>query len=810
MFEMPKYALLIYYKELLEENINHIAECLRQGVIVHLFYKEIFKEKLNKLNEENTEFFELALKSNLFYIYDKQENLWDDNVVIAEDDKIINEKLYEIICNDENSEFNHHQYDIITAKENSNYIIVSGAGTGKTTTMINRLIYLKKTNPKFTFEKAALITFTNKASREMRERLLVILEKYYNVTKNPEYLDMMDEAARCTITTIHGFSKKLINEFGKSINLNKNIKVKSFKYQRKKAITSGLDYLYKNHREVYEVIKYYPLYDVEAKLLSIWEKLDNYSVDVNSINYKVDFGDDEKRFSELVKIVIKKAQEYLESNKDYEVEIADLMKKLAYKELFYDAQNKYNFIMVDEFQDSDNIQIDFVANFCHITKAKLLVVGDEKQSIYRFRGAEHTSFYRLKEKLNSYNMTVKEFSMVRNYRTDSNLLKEINDIFVYIDEKVSKFNYNDHIYSLVNRDKESKINYISLADEYQETVDFYLDLLEENKNNEENSFISVLFRSNNDLKEFKKFCDKSGIPCRVDIAGEFYRHEAVRDFYIMIKALVDSNFNNIMYSFIGTPYINKEINKESILCEDSNQLSNYLKKILEEKKWGMYQNQVKEINILELIDKIILELKPIRNYYSRELLKAKINKKNYKDIAYAKTLEYKINLEHLLYLIRDNFSDNISSIFSVEEFLKLKISTDNTIDIRKPESIYEKNFLQCSTVHKAKGLEYDYVIMPKLTNPFITGKAVDVILRSDEDIAKVGFKVKLGDDEYKNSYYSDYLKDEKSEIIGEEARLLYVAMTRCKRKLFLNAAGVIGTEGQNNWKSLIGGAKSYV
>lgn len=807
MFKIPNYALLIYYNKLSKENINYIVECLKNGVIVHLFLKEKLK---NELNEEHIDFFDLALKNNLLYIYENQGELWNNNVIISEDGNIINDELYLSICSDKSSEFNHHQYDIITAKENLNYIIVSGAGTGKTTTMINRLIYLKKTNPSFTFEKAALITFTNKASRGMREKLIDTLEKYYHVTKNPGYLDMMDEAARCSITTIHGFSKRLINQFGKSIDINRDIKVKSFRYHRKKAITAGLDYVYKKHREIYDIIKYYPLYDIEAKLLSVWEKLDNYSVDVNSTIHKVDFGTDEKGFSQLVKIVITKAQEYLESNKSYELEVADLMKKLTFEKLFYAAKGKYDLIMVDEFQDSDNIQIDFVSKFCHITGAKLLVVGDEKQSIYRFRGAEHTSFYRLSEKFNSYNMPFKEFSMVRNYRTDANLLKEINDIFIHIDNKVDKFSYNDHIYSLVNKDKDSKIDYINLVEESQETVDFYLDLLEENIKNEKDSFVSVLLRSNNDLKEFKKFCDRKGIPCRVDVTGEFFRHEAVRDFYIMIKALINTNSNNTLYSFIDTPYINKRINKEIILCEDNNQVTDYLNQILKEKQWSKYQIQVSDLNILVIIDKVIKELNPVRNYYIKELLKAKINKKNYKETAYAKALEYKLNLEHLLYLIRDNFSDKISSIFSIEEFLKLKISTDDTVDIRRPESRYERNFLQCSTVHKAKGLEYNYVVMPKLTNQFITSKAVDVILRSDKGKIEIGFKVRLGDDEYNNNYYLEYLKDEKSEIIGEEARLLYVAMTRCKRKLFLNAAGVIGTEGQNNWKSLIGGAKSYV
>lgn len=804
MFNIPLYSLLMYSNNLSEENIDYIAKCLKNGVIVHLFLSENLEKVLD---EKYDNIFKLALENNLFYVYENQTKFSDGTVIIAEDGNIINEKLYEGICNDENSQFNHEQYEIVTAKENMNYIVTSGAGTGKTTTMMNRLIFLKKTNPYFTFKKVALITFTNKASMEMRKKLVALLEKYYNVTKNSEYLDMMDEVVKCTITTIHGFSKRLINKFGKSINLNKEVKIRTFKFYRKKATTEGLDYLYKNHREIYESIKYYPIYDVEAKLLSIWEKLDNYSIDVNSTNYEVDFGTDDAEFSKLVEIVLKKAQEYLENSKNYEFEIADLMKKLVYKELFYAAKGEYELIMVDEFQDSDNIQIDFVSNFCHITGANLLVVGDEKQSIYRFRGAEHSSFYRLKENLNSCNMNFKEFSMVRNYRTDANLLKEINDIFIKISENIDKFSYDGSAYSLINKDEPSKIEYKTLIENTPETAKFFNSILKLKKTDET---IAVLFRSNNDIKKFKNFCDKNNILCRVDVTGEFFRHEAVRDFYIMIRALVDLSSNNVMYSFIKTPYINEKINKEKILRENSSEVNEYLKEILKKEKWYEYQEKINNINILELIDEVIDGLKPIKNYYVRELLKAKMNKENYKEIAYAKTLDYKLNLEHLLFILRDKFSDNVSSIFEIEEFLKLKISTDNTVDARKLDKIHERKFLQCVTVHKSKGMQYDYVVMPKLTNRFIINKSVDVILRSNRNKVNIGFKVRLGEDEYTNSYYSDYLKDEKSEIIGEEARILYVAMTRCKRKLFLNASGVIGTEGQNNWKSLIGGARNYV
>lgn len=808
MYDIVKYSVLKYNTELLLEDIKYINDELRNGIVIHLFLTKTLKQELEQ-NEYRVDIFDNAIKNEFLFIYENQEEALSHSEVIGYDNKINNQELYNVLCKDNSSEFNCDQYEIITADEKSNYVIVSGAGTGKTTTMINRLIYLRKKIVGFTFDKASLITFTNKASREMREKLIKTLERYYNVTKNPQYLDMMDEATRCNISTIHGFSKSIMNQYGKNIGINRDIEVKSFKYLRKKAVTQGLDYLYKKHRSLYDVIKYYPHYDIEAKLLSVWDKLDNFSIDVNSLNYNVDFGEDDKNFSEIVRIVIQKSQGYLDENKNYQLEVSDLIKKLTYKELFIEAKGKYDFIMVDEFQDSDNVQIDFIANFCSLTGAKLMVVGDEKQSIYRFRGAEHTAFATLRQAFKKNGMALKEFTMARNYRTDGQLLKEINDIFINIDERVNRFTYNekDYIYSFVNKDNPSKIQYVSLF-EYDDEMANFFDYLLETKTDDE--YVAVLLRSNNDIKEFNAFCNKKSIPCRADVSGDFYRHDAVRDFYVMIKALIDTNFNGAMYSFIETPYINKRVNKEKILLENNEEVNSYLSSILKEKNWSKYQQLVGEINILELIDIIIEELKPIKGYYTRTYLKGKANGRENENRAKLETLKYKLNLEHLLYIIKENFSDNISSIGAIEEFLKLKISTDNTIDARKLSESNEKKFIQCSTVHKAKGLEYDYVVLPKLTNKFITSKAVDVIVRNNEKNINVGFKIRLGDDEYKNSYYTTYLKDENSEIVGEEARLLYVAMTRCKRRLFLNSVGLSATEGINNWKSLVGGARTYV
>lgn len=804
-----KYATILYITEMLEDDIESLKSTLKSGITVHLFLTNTLIDELD-LNDYNNDFFDNEINNKLLFIYENQDQISESNEVICNDNIIYNQKLYNKLCGSENSEFNKLQYEIITADANSNYIVISGAGTGKTTTMINRLIYLRNTKDNFTFDKAALITFTNKSSIEMKERLIQILERYYKVTNNNKYLDMMDEAANCTISTIHSFSKKLINQYGKIIEINKNIKVKSFKYDRRRAITEALNHLFKNYKELYKSIKYYQHYEIEDRFLKLWDKLDNYSIDVNSDKYTVDFGVDEKNFSKIIKIVLSKAQELLDKNKDENIEITDLTKKLSYKEMFYGAKDDYELIMVDEFQDSDNIQIEFVVNFCNIVGAKLLVVGDEKQSIYRFRGAESSAFYRLREELKLRDMSFKEFTMVRNYRTNSNLLKEINEIFINVNDRVDKFKYeeNDYIYSLIDKDNKTKIEYIDIKDLDKEAADFYDTLLNSIDKKKKES-VAVLMRSNSDIKEFKEFCDRNSILCRTYVSGNFYRHESVRDFYIMIKALLETNTNSVKYAFVETPYINKVIDKEKILAQDREDVSNYLEDILKEKGWRKYQNLINEINILELIDLIIKDLNPIKGFFIKEYYKAKINNRDAYNTAKVKTLEYRLNLEYLLFILKENFSDNISSIFAIEKFLKLKISTDTIVDERKPRS-YDEEYLHCLTVHKAKGLEYDYVIMPKLTKKFITTKDVDVIVRSNKTKVDVGFRIKLGESDFKNSNYNNYLKDENSEIIGEEARILYVAMTRCKKKLYINSSGLTATEGLNNWKSLIGGARTYV
>ena len=81
---------------------------------------------------------------------------------------------------------------------------------------------------------------------------------------------MMEEVSRSSIGTIHNFAKKLINSYGKNIGINKRIEIKSFKYKKNNAITQAINKIYEEDKCLYNIVRNYPIYELENKLLSIW------------------------------------------------------------------------------------------------------------------------------------------------------------------------------------------------------------------------------------------------------------------------------------------------------------------------------------------------------------------------------------------------------------------------------------------------------------------------------------------------------------------------------------------------------------
>ncbi|CEI72576.1 3'-5' exonuclease [Romboutsia hominis] len=418
-------------------------------------------------------------------------------------------------------------------------------------------------------------------------------------------------------------------------------------------------------------------------------------------------------------------------------------------------------LMVDEFQDTDKTQVDFVSWIIEHSNAKLFVVGDEKQSIYRFRGADYTAFEQLKKNFQQISIDkLNEFSLVRNYRTNKKLLNNIDEWFVEIGDRVERFNYNesDRIYSLKNSECENEIEIRDLEMSLSKT-DLIKNLLDIKKETEE---VCILVRRNSDVSYIKEICDENAIPCEVSSTGDFFRCEPVRELYIMIKSLINKNDNKTIYSLLNTSYSDVEISKLELLKSismEENDINKLLKSYLEKLNWDKYIQKSKVESPITLIEEMINDIKPEVKYY-----KSKLNKFSKEDAKVMAT-EYKMNLDHCMFLIRKNFNKNASTLNSIENYLKINIQTNDVESIKKANQTYKRNFIKCMTIHKSKGLEFDYVVLPETSHEFVPNKRdLEIIISRDRfENVNIAYKITFGNSikTVSNNLYKELKFDEK-------------------------------------------------
>lgn len=799
----PKYSIVIYKKKLNKETKEDIVNYLRSGVVVYLF-TNVIVDKNELVKNDFGEELGYAIDNMLLILVNIINDYFEEGIKNI-DNEVIDEKFYNYICNNKDSEFNRQYYEIVHSPIDNNILIKAGAGTGKTTAMINRILYLKHMNRCLNLNEIVLITFTNEATIQMRERLIRQIESYYNLTKDNKYLQWLDEVADMSIKTIHSFARDILEKKGGNLGFFENFKITTFKFTRQKLIEKYIEE-FKNSSEgsIYTEYKRIPQYQLIKKIVATMNKLDDFAVDVNAIDYNVDFGNDISGFNKMLEFIIVNVTKELDRIKEESNswEINDLIKKLPNIQSISDENFKIKVLMVDEFQDTDKIQVDFIIWILENSNAKLFAVGDEKQSIYRFRGADYTAFEQLKVKLDQISIdNIKEYNLLRNYRTDKTLLSNIDEWFVDIANRVDKFNYeeSDRIYSLKNNEAKNEINIKNLENK-SSISNLIKSVLTTKKESEE---VCILVRTNTDVKEIKELCDKEGIACETSSSGDFFRCEAVRELYIMIKSLINKNDNQTIYSFLNSSYSKESIDKKQLIeniSNDNTKINNYLKSILHKMKWNEYIERSMVESPIILIEEIINIIKPEVNYY-KSMIK-KYNKLESKIMA----TEYKMNLDHCLFLIRRNFNGNVATLNTIESYLRINIQTNDIESKKKTSDLYKKNFVKCMTIHKAKGLEYDYVILPLTSHNFISqNKGFDLIINRDKfENVNIGYRMILGDNskEVSNDIYSNQRFDEKEEIIGEETRLFYVALTRAKKELYIHKKSITSSY-INSWMTLI-------
>ena len=592
---------------------------------------------------------------------------------------------------------------------NGNVIIIAGAGTGKTRTITYRIAHMVKEcgiDP----NSILALTFTNKAANEMKERI----EK------------LVGGDTPVSATTFHSFAYKFLKKFPNKIGYKKNFTIADDEDQKE-----IIKKILKNIPNLYEILD-----TKRVKKLINKAKESGYYTKKQAQNYY------KKRYEAMGDSAINQLcdifEEYnrtlKESNTmDFSDLIINLRNILLVPEILEMVQKRFKYFIVDEYQDT-NLTQGQIVDLMSSKEENLCVVGDPDQSIYKFRGAQISI-------INDFAINHKNTKIIKleeNYRSTPQILEAANVVIENNPKNYDKKLWN----SLENGDK---VKFISLDTEEEEGK-YIADTIMENveKGKYEYKDFTVLYRANFQSRAIEQKLIKSKIPYRIFGGIEFYQRKEIKDIISFLKIFVNPSDKisfvrmcKCMKTGIGDKAI------EKIESFAKNNKLNYIE-ILK------YSHSIKGISkkakdFLIYCSELFENAKTFEENPG-ELLEYFYHKSGYSD--YLDSIEEYERIENAIELI-SSFSTAFREEpdLTYEEYLA-EITMYSAIDETSNE-----NFVSLMTVHKSKGLEFEYV--------FIAG------------VEEGLFPMKI----------KEYGPVRENTDIEEERRLFYVALTRAKKKL---------------------------
>lgn len=758
------------------------------------------------------------------------------------------EKVLEIL--EANSQFNKEQYLVEHADPAKNIVIRAGAGTGKTYTMISRIgfiCYSQNVPLPQMAERIVMITFTNEAADQMEEKLKTYFRNCYLVTSKPDYLNMITSIDHMQISTIHSYAKQLIAQLGTSFGFGIDLGITSSEFYRRRKISDLLDeYIRQKEKEYgkgYTNKLGMPVYAIRDSILDFIGKLHNKSVNIGAIEPQ-DFGsildgDVHKELHELLASVIPAVEreyfeELLEDNKVHLSSMMSLLNRFVndpnnigrIRELKKDKCAR-QFMFVDEFQDTDDSQIESLLKIAQVLDYRLFLVGDIKQCIYRFRGAEENAFDQLG--IDDNPDTWLQFSLQRNYRTDRYLLDIFdrsfsawgtmdNKLLTYEAEKdrlIGTRDFNGQYLSNKNRfycripvanegmripALVEEIRRVQKRIAYEESHEVKLSPKEKS--------IAILVRENWQADMVRTECARLGISVHTNTGGDLYMSQPALDMITLINALVHFDEADYLYTLVTSNFFNLDIPKSNLYeirmkirtsgwraktdeKEQVNYLINFMNLMLantvdKNNKWEYIVASLRTQPILQAVRKIYSTLEPWKHFSSDPW------KQHY----------YQLNVDLLFEQIINACNVDKLTINTLQEHLFNSIVSQTSVDSRTPSTDETEIPIQCITVHKSKGLEYGHVIIPfcSASMNYIKKAQLQISTSKHNGRSTIGYSMSVGEsgETVQNDFYDEV--SEKAEKAREEARILYVAMTRSIRSF-----SWIQIEGKRNmsWQNLI-------
>ena len=573
-------------------------------------------------------------------------------------------------------------------------LVLAGAGSGKTRVLTTKLAYLvneKEVNP----YNILAITFTNKAAKEMKERAFKMLG---------------NDAYKMQISTFHSLGLFLIRENYDKLGFEKNF-----------TILDSDDSL----TIIKKILKDMNLDPKVYNPRAIRNKISSAKNELMDSNYYSRFANTE--YEEIVLDVFRRYEQKVLKNNSMDFDDLLLLPiKLfkKYPEVLEKYQDRFRYILVDEYQDTNEAQYILIKMLSAKYK-NICVVGDLDQSIYGFRGANFRNILNFEKDYPD----AKVVPLEENYRSTGNILNVANDIIKHNKQRKEK--------NLWTRNSNGpKIRYHRAYDEKDEASYVMEEIKKLIINGEPKSSIAVLYRTNAQSRNMEEALLRENIPYKVVGSFYFYNRKEIKDLISYLKLIYNPNDDVSLMRVINVP--KRQIGPKTI--------ENLASKALE-KGVSLYEaiDGGKELEFKKLIEKLKKESENISLTELAEMILVESGMR--KELESSKTIDAEIRLENLeeFKSITKNFEEN-NGVISLEEFL-LEISLVSDMEEHKNNN----DVVTLMTIHSAKGLEFDHV--------FIIG---------------------LEEGLFPHSNCLD-----SSDEIEEERRLCYVAVTRAKKTLTL-------------------------
>ena len=598
-------------------------------------------------------------------------------------------------------------------------MILAGAGSGKTRTLITRIIYLleKKISP----YKILALTFSNKAAKEMRERIVAQAGENFNSLQ---------------ISTFHSFCAKVLRQKADFLGLSRNFTI--YDTAESKAVIKDILMQYRIN------LKEQPPAEVLSFINSIKDK--GYYPGRKSGDEEIDRNDLFYTFYQDYETILAKANAL-----DFGgliTGVLQLFEKFPQVLQFY--QNRFEYVLVDEYQDTNRAQFELIVMLC-AEKKNICVVGDEDQSIYSWRGANINNILDFEH----FFPNAKVLKLEQNYRSSKNIIEAANCVIEQNSQRKGKklwtSNEKGDVISVIKCSQDSKEGeYISeqvssLACQGVEYRD-----------------MAVFYRANIQSRLLEDHLRRRHIPYKVVGGIKFYERKEIKDLLAYMRLVVNGRdalalgrIINVPHRGIGTITLKKlemEANRQGLSLWDM--LRSWKKGT---KSQGELNFSARTKRDLLKFVSLIVKAKELeeKGTSPSDIYKLLLDESGHK-----MTLEKKKDYESIAKL--ENLEEMYSGIKQFENetenptlvgFLE-SISLDNMKETAKSWEIKKNGEVSLMTVHGAKGLEFPYV--------FISGM--------------------------EESVFPSYQSLRSGHLIEEERRLFYVAMTRAMKKLYISFA----------------------